>query len=96
MATYISLVSFTDHGIRNIKESPSRAEAARALAAKVGVTIKSLYYTIGSHDLVVTLEGSDEAVTTFLLKTGSLGNIKTSTMRAYTSDEMAKIIGNMP
>lgn len=96
MATYISLLSFTEQGIRNVKESPARADAAKAMAAKLGVKFTSLHWTVGRYDLVATLEGSDEAVTTFLLKTGSLGNVKTQTMRAYTQDEFAKIVGAMP
>lgn len=96
MATYISLVSFTEQGIRNVKESPARAEAFKALASKLGVTVKSVHYTVGAYDLVTTVEGSDEAVTTLLLKVCSLGNVKTHTMRAYTTDEMARMIGNMP
>jgi uncharacterized protein with GYD domain len=96
MATYISLVSFTEQGIRSVKESPARAEAFKALAAKLGVTVKSVHYTVGAYDLVTTVEGSDDAVTTLLLKVCSLGNVKTQTMRAYTPDEMARMIGNMP
>jgi uncharacterized protein with GYD domain len=96
MATYISLLSFTDQGIRNVKESPARAEAAKALAAKLGVSFKSLYWTVGQYDLVAIIEGSEDAVTAFLLKTGSMGNLKTQTMRAYTQDEMTKMIGKMP
>ena len=96
MATYISLLSFTDQGIRNVKESPARADAAKALAAKLGVTFKSLYWTVGQYDLVATVEGSEEAVTTFLLKTGSMGNIKTQTMRAFTEDEFMRMVGKMP
>jgi uncharacterized protein with GYD domain len=96
MATYISLVSFTEQGIRNVKESPARAEAFKALATKLGVTVKSIHYTVGAYDLVTTVEGSDDAVTTLLLKVCSLGNVKTHTMRAYTTDEMARMIGNMP
>lgn len=96
MATYISLVNWTEHGIRNVKESPARADAFKALAAKMGITVKSIYYTVGTYDLVTTIEGSDEAITTLLLKMGSLGNVKTQTMRAYTQDEMTRMIGNMP
>ncbi len=96
MATYISLVSFTEQGIRNVKESPARADAFKALAAKLGVTVKSMYYTVGAYDMVVTVEGSDEACTTALLKVGSMGNVRSQTMRAYSLDEFAKIIANMP
>lgn len=96
MATYVSLLSFTEQGIRNVKESPARADAAKALAAKLGVNFKSLYWTVGQYDLVAVIEGSDEACTAFLLKTGSMGNIKTQTMRAFTQDEFAKILATVP
>jgi len=96
MATYISLVSFTDQGIRSVKESPGRTEAFKALTAKLGVTVKSMYYTLGNHDLVVTVEGSEEACTTALLKVASMGNVKSQTLRAFTVEEFAKMVGNMP
>jgi uncharacterized protein with GYD domain len=96
MAMYISLLSFTEQGIRNVKESPARADAAKAIAAKLGVSFKNLYWTVGQYDLVAFLEGSEEAVTTFLLKTGSMGNVKTQTMRAYSESEFAKLVGAMP
>src|SRR5215468_3256156 len=64
MATYISLLNFTDQGIRNIKDSPDRFGAFRATAEKLGVNVKGFYYTVGHHDMVVILEGSDEAVAT--------------------------------
>lgn len=96
MAMYISLLSFTEQGIRNVKESPARADAAKAMAAKLGVNFRNLYWTVGQYDLVAILEGPEEAVTTFLLKTGSMGNVKTQTMRAYTESEFAKLVGAMP
>ena len=61
MATFICLVNFTDQGIRNVKDSPGRYEAFKALAEKVGGTVKSVYYTMGHYDMVLILEGSDEA-----------------------------------
>lgn len=96
MATFISLVNFTDQGIRNIKESPARFEAFKAMAEKLGVTVKGAYYTVGNYDLVLVTEGTDEAATTALLKVGSLGNVRTQTLRGFSVDEMKKIIGNMP
>lgn len=96
MATFISLVSFTDQGIRNIKESPKRAEAVKALAKKMGVTIKEVYWTLGHYDLVVVMEGDDEAVTSTLLKIGSLGNVRSETLRAFSAAEVARIVGNIP
>lgn len=96
MSTFISLVNFTEQGIRNIKESPDRYAAFKAMAEKLGVSVKGVYYTVGQYDLVVVAEGSDEAVTAALLKVGSLGNVRSQTMRAFSADEMKKIIGSMP
>ena len=96
MATYISLLSFTDQGIRNIKESPKRADAVKALAKKLGVTIKEVYWTLGHYDLVVVMEGDDEAVTSTLLKIGSLGNVRSETLRAFSAAEVGRIVGNIP
>jgi len=96
MATFISLLNFTDQGIRNVKDSPDRYEAFRGMAEKLGVTVKSIYYTVGPYDVVVVMEGTDEAVTTALLQVGSLGNVRTQTLRGFSVEEMKKIIGNMP
>jgi uncharacterized protein with GYD domain len=96
MATFISLLNFTDQGIRNIKDSPDRYEAFRAMAEKLGVMVKDLYYTVGHYDIVAVMEGSDEAVTTALLKVGSLGNVRTETLRGFSLDDMKKIVGTMP
>ena len=96
MATFISLLNFTDQGIRRIKESPSRAEAFIAEAGKMGLNVKSIYWTAGHYDLVVVTEGSDEAAMAALLSVGSLGNVRSQTLRAYSAPELMKIIGMMP
>jgi uncharacterized protein with GYD domain len=96
MATFIALVNFTDQGIRNVKDSPDRSDAFRSLAEKLGVTVKNVYWTVGHYDIVVVMEGSDEAVTAALLKVGSLGNVRTETLRAFSADEMKRIISKMP
>lgn len=95
MATFIALVNFTDQGIRNVKDTLDRFAAFEATTGKLGVKVKSVYWTVGHYDLVLTVEGSDEAVTSALLKAGSLGNIRTQTLRGFSADEMKKIIGNM-
>ncbi len=96
MATFISLVNFTDQGIRNVKDSPERFAAFKAMAEKLGVTVKSVYYTLGNFDLVLVVEGSEEAVMTGLLKTGSLGNVRTQTLRGFSVEEMKRMISKMP
>ena len=96
MATFITLLNFTDQGIKNVKDSPERYEAFKAMAEKAGVTVKSVYYTVGQYDLVLVVEGSDEAATAVLLKAGSLGNVRSQTLRAFALEDMKKIITMMP
>lgn len=92
MATFITLVNFTEQGIKNIKDTPSRFEAFRKMAAGLGVTVKDAYWTVGQYDMVVIVEGADENATAVLLKVGSLGNIRTQTLRAFSVDEIKKIL----
>ncbi len=96
MATYITLLNFTDQGIKNVKESPERLNAFRAMAEKMGVSIKSVYYTVGNYDIVTVVEGPDDAVTAALLKVGSLGNVRSQTLRGFSPDEMKQMISKMP
>jgi uncharacterized protein with GYD domain len=96
MATFITLISFTDQGARNIKESPNRAEAFTAMAGKLGVTVKSLHWTVGQYDLVTVTEGSDEAQLAALFTTATLGNVRTQTLRAFSASEIKKVISLMP
>jgi uncharacterized protein with GYD domain len=96
MATFIVLLNFTDQGIRNVKESPERLNAFRAMAEEMGVSIKSVYFTVGSYDIVTVVEGPDEAVTAALLKAGSLGNVRSQTLRGFSPDEMKQMISKMP
>ena len=96
MATFISLVSFTDQGIRAVKDSPARFEAFRAMAEKAGVIVKGVYYTVGTCDIVTIVEGPEDAATAVLLKVGTLGNVRSQTMRAFSVDEMRAILGKMP
>ena len=95
MSTFISLVNLTDQGAQNIKESPQRFEAFQAMAEKAGLKVKSVYYTQGQYDMVVTLEGPDEAGMMSLIKLVSLGNARVQTMRAYSVDEMKGFISKI-
>ncbi|TMH73884.1 MAG: GYD domain-containing protein [Betaproteobacteria bacterium] len=92
MATFISLVNFTEQGIRGIKESPDRYAAFKATAEKAGVSVKGIYYTVGRYDMAIVCEGTDEAVTAALLKLGSQGNVRSETLRSFSLDEMRKIV----
>jgi uncharacterized protein with GYD domain len=92
MPTYVSLLDFTDQGIRTVRETIQRADSAAELANKHGGSLQ-LYWTVGPHDLIGILEApDDESATAFLLEAGSLGNVRTTTLRAYDREEMSRII----
>ena len=93
MATYVVLASFTDQGIRTVKETTKRAKVFRDTAKQMGVTVKEIYWTLGAYDVVVMLEAPrDEDVTALLLKVGSLGNLKSQTLRAFTEAEVDSLL----
>lgn len=97
MATYITLVSFTDQGIRDVKQSPARAQAFREQAEKAGARVKDIYWTLGNYDLVAILDApNEETAMALLLATGSMGNVRTQTLKAFSSEEMKSILAKMP
>jgi uncharacterized protein with GYD domain len=96
MATFVMLVSFTDQGVRNVKDTTKRADAFKEMAKKAGVTVKDLYWTLGQYDVVAIGEApDDETATAVALSVSSLGNIRTQTLRAFSRDEMSAILGKM-
>ena len=96
MATYVCLIQFTDQGIRNIKDTVKRGDAAMAEAEKMGMKIVDEFWTMGAYDGVVTLEApNDETVSAFILKIGSLGNVKNHTLRAFRRSEMENILAKI-
>ena len=93
MAKYVSLLQFTDQGIRNVKDSVKRAAAATAEAEKMGAKVTDAFWTMGAYDVVLLLDSpDDETVSAFSLKLGSLGNVKSQTMRAFRREEMESIL----
>jgi uncharacterized protein with GYD domain len=96
MATYVTLASFTEQGIRNVNESPDGLAASKAMLESSGITLTSAYYTLGAYDIVTIVDGAEEAVTAALLKIGSFGNVRTQSMRAFSPEEIKAIIGKMP
>ena len=96
MAMYVSLLQFTDEGIRNIKDTIKRAAAATAEAEKMGAKVSDAFWTMGAYDVVLLLDApNDETMTAFTLKLGSLGNVKTQTMRAFRREEMEGILAKV-
>ncbi len=97
MATYIVLASYTDQGIRNIKEAPARLRQAEQLAQQLGCKITSFHLTLGAYDFVATVEApDDESVARLLLSLGSQGNVRTTTLKALSRDQFEQIIRTMP
>jgi uncharacterized protein with GYD domain len=89
---YIRLMRFTDQGIRNVKDTTRRAEAEKSEAEKLGCKFTS-YWTFGEYDGVGILEApNDEAAMEFGLKVGSLGNVRTTTLKAFTEEEIARVV----
>ena len=96
MATYVHLIQFQDQGIRNIKDTVKRGDAAMAEAEKMGMKILEEYWTMGAYDAVVVLEApDDETMSAFILKVASLGNVKGQTLRAFHRNEMEGILAKI-
>lgn len=97
MPTYITLYRFTAKGIENIKEGPSRLEAAKAATEAAGGKFIAFYLTMGRYDAISIAEGpNDKVAATVLLGIGSQGTVQTETLRAFTEDEYREIIAALP
>jgi len=93
VATFIALLDFTDQGIRNIRDSPHRADQFQKLAERAGARVVGQYWTIGNHDGVLILEAPDDAVAaSILLALGASGNVRTTTLRAFEWAEALELI----
>ncbi|MFE9925622.1 GYD domain-containing protein [Streptomyces sp. NPDC005774] len=93
MPTYVTLLNWTDQGIRNYKDTAKRAEAFAAATQKLEAKILNLYWTVGSYDLVAVVEApDDETATAVLLQLGGVGSVRTTTLRAFGREEMDRII----
>jgi uncharacterized protein with GYD domain len=96
MPTFVLLANFTDQGIRNIKDTINRAEAFKEMAKKSGITMKELYWTLGSHDVAAVFDApDDESATALSLSASSRGNVRCETLRAFSFEEMKRILGKM-
>jgi uncharacterized protein with GYD domain len=96
MKTYIILLNYTEQGIKDIKESPSRLDAARKAAEAMGCKLKEWYLVMGQYDAVVVAEApTDEAASRLMLTIGSLGNVRTQTLSALTEDEYRKVCASL-
>jgi uncharacterized protein with GYD domain len=96
MATFIVLTNFSDQGIKNVKQTIERADAFKAMASKAGARIVDIYWTLGSRDIVAICEApDDETATALSLSVAARGNVRSETLRAFSLDEMKKVLDKM-
>jgi uncharacterized protein with GYD domain len=95
MPHYISLVNWTEQGIRNVKDTPKRADAVTALASKLGAKMQ-IFYTMGDYDVVsVTEAPNDDVAMQLLLEIGKMGNVRTKTLKAWSLAEATKVFSKL-
>ena len=93
MPTYVSLLKFTEHGVKTIKEAPARFDAAKKMVEALGGKVLGIYVTMGDYDIVAITEGpSDEIAAAAALSLASKGYDRTTTVRAFTEREFTEIL----
>ena len=93
MSTYVLLVDWTQHGVENFKDSLDRYEAARSQLEGMGVRFRDIYWTLGRHDIVSVVEApDDETLAAALLRLASQGSVRTTTLRAFSAEDMRDVI----
>jgi uncharacterized protein with GYD domain len=96
MANYVSLVQFTEQGIRAAKDTTKRAEAVKAQAAKMGVKVTDILWTLGAYDSVLIAEApDDETMAAYAVSVAMLGNVRMQTLRAFRAPEVDKILAKI-
>lgn len=96
MTTYIMLINWTDQGIRNVRESPRRFDAARKMLEEMGGSFQTIYLTMGDYDLVAVADMPDDAIAArFALQLGMLGNVRTRTLKAFPEAAYREIIASL-
>ena len=97
MPAYISLFNLTEQGIKTVKDTVKRAQAVKKQAEAVGGRVIGVWWLMGQYDGVIIFEAPDEdTAMRQLVASGMAGNNHTVTMRAFSEDEMSKIIGGLP
>jgi uncharacterized protein with GYD domain len=97
MPTYIAMLKWTPQGARDLKQSPSRLDAARKGFESAGVKMKDFYMVTGHHDMIAVIEAPDDiALAKALLATMGQGNVTTETCRAFTEQEYRQIFSGLP
>jgi uncharacterized protein with GYD domain len=96
MVTYLMLLNWTDQGIKNVKDSPKRLDAVKKLAKEMGGEVKSFYLTLGQYDIVLVVDmPNNDKLAAFGLKLGSLGNVRSTTLKTFSEDDYRRIIAGL-
>jgi uncharacterized protein with GYD domain len=94
MPTYVAMLKWTPQGLQNLKQSPSRLDAARKSFESAGAKMKDFYMVTGHHDMIAIIDAPDDAsLARALLTTAAQGSVTTETCRAFTENEYRQIIG---
>ena len=97
MPTYVLLISWTEQGVKSAKATVERAQYSQQLAQRMGGNLSTLYWTLGSYDIVGVAEMADDgSVTALAVAIASQGNVRTETLRAFSADEMERILQQVP
>jgi uncharacterized protein with GYD domain len=97
MPTFVTLASWTDQGIKDVKESPARLDAVKQAAQSMGCEVKGFYLVTGKWDMILVMEGPDgETAAKLSLAVGSQGAVRTETLQAFTEDQYREIIASLP
>jgi uncharacterized protein with GYD domain len=96
LPTYIGLVRWTNQGLQNLKQSPSRLDAGRKAFEAAGAKLKDFYMLMGQYDMMFVVEAPDDTtVAKAILGLTSKGNVQTETLRAFSEDEYRKILSGV-
>jgi uncharacterized protein with GYD domain len=97
MPIYITLYNWTEQGIKNVKQSPARIQSNIKAAEAAGGKVLGVYVTMGQYDLVVISEApNDESISASLLAQGMSGNVRSTTLKAFTVEQFAEILKKLP
>ncbi|MFD1329613.1 GYD domain-containing protein [Mycoplana ramosa] len=96
MTMYIVLLNWTEQGIKNVRESPKRLDAAKKALGDMGGSFKEFYLTMGDYDMVAVCEAPDDAVAArFCLTLGQGGNVRTKTLKAFPEKAYRELIASL-
>ncbi len=99
MATHIIFFGFTQKGIEKIKESPARVQDAKQIVQSLGGKVKDFYGIMGmaSYETLFIVEApNDEVIAKAVLMIAQKGNVRTTTVRAFTEAEYKRVIEELP